>query len=134
MSKAKPGILVFYDGELARVLAVGEGVHITLEYLERPACPSCGPKRVSMMEDSPLWRSHVEPVAPVTMIVEALERLMAEGRSVLPDASDDQASNLEQWAAGLLGVLTGPGTAARRPSVVPAGMSLSEWVFGEGGS
>lgn len=64
---------MLYDGVLARVVAIGKGIEVTLEMIEEPACPTCGrTDRVHLLDHSPLFQERVKPVLTVTNeVVEA---------------------------------------------------------------
>ncbi len=63
---SEPGELLLYDGELFRVVGIAEGRSIILDPVEESPCGRCEqPRRLHMLEHSPLFQDHVEPVKTV---------------------------------------------------------------------
>lgn len=63
----RPGDVLLYDGELAEVIGIGEGRSITLQFIRKETCPTCGSEpRLHLLEHSPLFQDHAEPVGTIT--------------------------------------------------------------------
>jgi hypothetical protein len=58
-----PGAVFRYDGELVRVVGIGDGRSIKFESLEKPPCPCCHRSfRFDLLERSSLFQDRTEPV------------------------------------------------------------------------
>jgi uncharacterized Zn-binding protein involved in type VI secretion len=69
MKHARLGDLVRCNGQLAEVIALGDGRHVTLRFTDRVNCPQCGarePADVTMIEASPTFQNHVKPVNTIS--------------------------------------------------------------------
>jgi len=60
---ADPSAVVRYNGDLVRVVGIGEGRTISFESLEKPPCPCCHrPYRFDLLEHAPLFQDGAEAV------------------------------------------------------------------------
>lgn len=63
MKRAEPGVVLLWNGELMRVIAVTDRRTITLAKPNELPCVTCGVlDRVHVVEDSPLWQNNARPV------------------------------------------------------------------------
>lgn len=66
MKHAELGDVLLYEGELARVIGIGQGRTVVLEFPDAEPCPSCHTeKRVHLLEDSRLFQDGVQPVQTI---------------------------------------------------------------------
>lgn len=62
----EPGVVLLYDGRLARVIGIAEGRTICLRFVEEAPCATCGHQPgIDLLEHAPLFQDHVQPVATV---------------------------------------------------------------------
>ena len=62
-SVPEPGTVLIYDGELMRVVGIGEGRTIHMRSLERDPCPTCHrPMDVELLEHSNLFQEKAQAV------------------------------------------------------------------------
>lgn len=65
-SVTNPATILLYDGRLARVIAIGEGRTIHMEFLDEEPCARCGRSdHLAVLEHSRLFQDHADPVETV---------------------------------------------------------------------
>lgn len=59
----EPGTLLNWNGDLYRVVSIGEGKTIHMTPVDKQPCPTCGNQfELRMLEHSPLFQDGAEPV------------------------------------------------------------------------